>query len=362
MDPRLDVSNAGVIELLAGWFESCGFTVHTELVAAQPRKLNLIATCGTGAGGLVLAGHTDTVPCDASAWLGDPFVLREADGFVHGLGVSDMKNFFPVILEALDGLDLSRGRHGCTVIATCDEECTMNGARHLLARRQCLGRYAMLGEPTGLTPITRHKAVLSLAVGVRGRTGHASDPGLGVNAIDGMFEVLRELRAWRQNIRSGWHDDDFVIPYPTLNFGRIGGGDSTNRICGDCELQLDLRLLPGMDAVAVCEELDRLARRAVLDTGCTAAVWPLSAGTPALAPAGDSELVRFCEHETGRGADSAAFATEAPFLAALGSECVVLGAGDIGQAHQPNERLSLEQAAAMTRIVRHAMERFCLRP
>lgn len=359
MDPRLDMSNAGVVERLADWFDARGFTVRTEVVCEQPRKLNMIATLGDGDDGLVLAGHTDTVPCDATGWDSDPFVLREANGRVHGLGVSDMKNFFPVILEALDGLDLKHARHACAVVATCDEECTMNGARRILAHRVRLGRHALLGEPTGLVPITRHKAVMSLAVGVQGRSGHASNPALGANAIDGMFEVLQVLRSWRDAIRQSWRDDDFAIPYPTLNFGRILGGDSTNRICGQCELQIDLRLLPGMDAEVLREELDQRVRQAVLGTGCTASVRPLTAGTPALASSGGSDFVRFFEGVTGRRATTAPFATEGPFFAALGTECVVLGAGDIEQAHQPNEHLDLGRAAAMTRIVRQAIERYC---
>lgn len=361
-DPRLDQSNAGVIELLADWFAGRGFSVETQTVAEHPRKLNLIATSGAGDAGLVLAGHTDTVPCDAATWDGDPFVVSEGDGFVQGLGVSDMKNFFPVILEALDGIDLSHARRALTIVATCDEECTMQGARQLLAHGRCLGGHVLLGEPTGLAPVTRHKAVLSLAVAVRGRTGHASDPGLGANAIDGMYEVLHALRTWRESARQSWHDDDFAIPHPTLNFGRIRGGDSTNRICGDCELHIDLRLLPGMNASAVREDLDALVRRAVSVTDCTASVRSLTEGTPALAHAGDSEFIRFFERATGRPTRSAPFATEGPFFAAQGAECVVLGAGDIAQAHQPNERLSLDQAAAMSRIVRGAIERFCLQP
>ena len=92
--PTIDQGNRAVIELLAGWLEDLGF--HTEIMSLDdPRKANLIATLGTGPGGLVLAGHTDTVPCDDSLWRNDPFALTERDNRFYGLGTSDMKGFSP---------------------------------------------------------------------------------------------------------------------------------------------------------------------------------------------------------------------------------------------------------------------------
>ena len=67
---------------------------------ADPRKANLIATLGSGPGGLVLAGHTDTVPCDDTLWNNNPFALIEKDQRLYGLGTCDMKGFFPLAIEA----------------------------------------------------------------------------------------------------------------------------------------------------------------------------------------------------------------------------------------------------------------------
>jgi len=94
--PDWDMPNMAVIELLASWFDDLGF--KTEIMPlAQPGKANLIATLGEGDGGLVLAGHSDTVPYDKNAWQSDPFKLTERDGKLFGLGATDMKGFFPVI-------------------------------------------------------------------------------------------------------------------------------------------------------------------------------------------------------------------------------------------------------------------------
>src|SRR5690606_23884946 len=91
--PTIDQGNRAVIELLAGWLEDLGF--HTEIMPlADPRKANLIATLGTGPGGLVLAGHTDTVPCDDSLRPNDPFALPERDNRLSGLGTADREGSF----------------------------------------------------------------------------------------------------------------------------------------------------------------------------------------------------------------------------------------------------------------------------
>ncbi len=75
---EIDMSNLPVIHKLAGWFENLGF--HCDIMPLEePGKANLIATLGQGSGGLVLAGHTDTVPCDESLWKSSPFQLYEAN-------------------------------------------------------------------------------------------------------------------------------------------------------------------------------------------------------------------------------------------------------------------------------------------
>ncbi len=84
VSPQFDQSNRPVIDLLAGWLEDAGFAVRIEPLPGRPDKANLIATLGSGSGGLVLAGHTDTVPFDAGRWRYDPFGGMVADGRIYG--------------------------------------------------------------------------------------------------------------------------------------------------------------------------------------------------------------------------------------------------------------------------------------
>jgi acetylornithine deacetylase len=99
-EPALDQSNRGVIDLLAEWCQALGFRTEIQTLPSQPSKANLIAVLGEGTGGLVLSGHTDTVPFDEKLWQLNPFAATLRDERLYGLGATDMKGFFPVALEA----------------------------------------------------------------------------------------------------------------------------------------------------------------------------------------------------------------------------------------------------------------------
>lgn len=361
VDPRFNQSNRGVVELLAQWLSDLGFGVELMTVSKEPDKLNLIARLGQGSEGLVLSGHTDTVPFDEGAWTTDPFTLTEKEGRLYGLGSSDMKCFFPLAIEALRGLETGAFKRPLIILATADEESTMAGARMLAKRAKPLGRYALIGEPTGLQPVHMHKGVMMESIHLHGRAGHASDPRLGNNAIDGMYKVMGTLLEWREELRESHQNPLFEVGEPTLNLGNIHGGDSPNRICADCELQIDLRLLPGMPLEEVQGALKERVERAIAGTGLTLRVQPLFEGVPALATRKGSWIVRVTEQLTGQNAGTVAFATEGPFLSSLGMETVVLGPGDIRVAHQPDEFIAMERLKPMVELLRGLIVDYCLR-
>ena len=243
---HLDQSNLAVIEALAEWLEAAGFAVEVMPVPGHAGKANLIATLGQGAGGLVLAGHTDTVPFDAHRWTHDPFRLTEEGGRLYGLGTSDMKSFLALACEAARGLSAKDLRQPLVILATADEESSMSGAIALAEAGRPLGRYAVIGEPTGLKPVRMHKGIMAEAIRLIGRAGHSSDPSLGNNALEGMHELIGDILAWRAELQARYRHAAFQVAVPTLNLGHIHGGDSPNRICGECELHIDLRPTPGL--------------------------------------------------------------------------------------------------------------------
>ena len=362
-DPHFDQSNLEVIHLLAGWLESAGFTVEIEAVAQG--KANLIATLGDvgNPDGLVLSGHTDTVPYDLDQWTLDPFKATERNNRIYGLGSADMKSFFALAIAAAQRFSPKDLRQPLIILATADEESSMCGVKALVKQSRRLGRYAVIGEPTGLRPIRMHKGVMLESIRVRGQSGHSSDPSLGANAIEGMYAVLTELLAFRAELRQGFRNPVFKVDYPTLNLGSIHGGDNPNRICAHCETQIDIRPLPGMDLDELHQTLLRRLRPILAGApGLSLEVHKLFDGLPPFETPADAEIVRTSERLTGKPAAAVAFGTEAPFLSRLGLETVVMGPGSIDQAHQPDEYLALDQIEPTIDLLGRLIERFCVMP
>jgi acetylornithine deacetylase len=356
--PSWDMPNLPVIELLASWFSDLGFNIEITPLA-QTGKANLIATLGSGEGGLVLAGHSDTVPYDANRWQSDPFKLSEKDGKFYGLGATDMKGFFPVILEAVKPFLDKSFKHPLIILATADEESSMSGARALAAAGTPKARYAVIGEPTELKPIRMHKGIMMEMIRVRGQSGHSSNPALGKNALETMTQVMNELMNLRSELQLKYRNPSFAVQTPTLNLGCIHGGDGANRICGECELHFDLRLLPGMDNAELREAIQRRLTPLAETNGTDIVFSSLFEGIEPFDEPAESELVKVCEQLTGNTSDSVAFATEAPFLQQLGMQTVVLGPGSINQAHQPDEFISIDQIEPAVEIVRKLIQKFC---
>lgn len=358
--PHWDQTNRPVIDLLATWLGDLGFACEVQEVV--PGKFNLLASYGSGPGGLVLAGHSDTVPFDAALWKSDPLRLDERDGRWYGLGSCDMKGFFALIVEAVRPLLAQPFKQPLLILATCDEESSMSGARALADAGRPLGRAAVIGEPTGLRPIRLHKGVMMERIDILGRSGHSSDPSLGHSALEAMHEAVGELLALRGQWQKEYHNPLFNVPQPTLNLGCIHGGDNPNRICGQCSLEFDLRPLPGMAPehlrLEIRQRLQPLAERHQVKIDFA----PLFPSVPPYEQAANAELVHVAERLTGHAAGAVAFGTEAPYLQQLGCETLVLGPGDIACAHQPDEYLDMARLEPSVRLLRELIQHYCLSP
>ena len=360
IDPLLDQSNKGVVELLANWLQDLDFKVELMPVSDKPEKLNLIAYRGTGKGGLVLSGHTDTVPFNGNSWQQDPFVLTEKENKLYGLGAADMKCFFPLIIDTIQQLDVKEFKQPLIILATADEESTMAGARVLSESGKTLGRHALIGEPTGLIPIYMHKGILLEIIKLSGQAGHASDPALGNSALEGMHAVISALMEWRSELQEMHQNNEFKVPVPTLNFGSIHGGDNPNRICAECELSLDLRLLPGMDIEQVRSDLRLRANQAIAGSGLLVDFNPVFGGVPSMKTDINSDIIKLAEKLSGHSSSTVAFGTEGPYLNSMGMDTVILGPGDIDQAHQANEYIAMERFTPMLEILSQMIGHFCI--
>ena len=356
----LDMSNLPVIELLANWLQPLGFKTEIQHIK-DSNKANLIATLGSGSGGLILSGHTDTVPCDDSLWSSSPFAVDQRDNRLYGLGTADMKAFLALAIEAATSFDASQFQQPLIILATADEETSMSGAKAIAEAGYPKARFAVIGEPTSLKPIRAHKGMMMESIRLTGQSGHSSDPALGHNAMEAMYLVIGELMKWREELQAKHKNPFFKIPVPTMNFGHIHGGDNPNRICGSCELQIDIRPLPGMALEDLRHEMQTRLKRLLANHQIKIETVPLFEGISAVETPAESELVKMCEKLTGHTAGSVAFGTEAPFFKQMGIDAVILGPGSINQAHQPDEYIELASINPTVEILKQLIEKFCLK-
>ncbi len=355
-DPSWDEGNEKVINKLASWLQDLGFEL--QITEQEKGKYNLLARKGQGEGGLLLAGHSDTVPFDEGKWNFNPHALTEDNNRFYGLGTADMKGFFAFIIEAVKNIDWSKQTKPLYILATCDEETTMLGARRFTDEAPIQPDYCIIGEPTSLVPVRGHKGHVANAIRVTGRSGHSSDPSLGINAIEIMHEILFAMMKLRDKLIKEYHHPGFAIPHPTLNLGHIHGGDSPNRICGCCELHYDVRPLPGISL----DGLDNMLHGALKEIE---AKWP---GLIDIRPLHDAIPGYECEHDhpfvhqmesiTETASQTVNYCTEAPFLQQL-CPTLVLGPGSIDQAHQPDEFLAFEFIDPTIRILKDSIHNYC---
>jgi acetylornithine deacetylase len=307
----------------------------------------------------LLCGHSDTVPYDEGRWQSDPFKVKQADGKLFGLGSCDMKGFFAFILEALKTIPLNKLNKPLYILATADEETSMAGARFFAGQQLIKPSMAIIGEPTELIPIYKHKGHIAQSLNIQGKAGHSSDPDKGVNAIEIMHQAMGQLMDLQSQLKSQFHDAAFSVPHVTMNLGHISGGDAENRICGHCKLNFDMRVVPELDdeqALAMIDEalapvFAKYPNRLSLDL-----MYPTA---PAFACRDEQNILALAEQLTGKKFQSANYATEAPFINQLGCDTIILGPGSIEQAHQPDEYISLDYVNPTVHVLQQMIYKVC---
>ena len=358
--PDIDLSNIDVVNLLANWLDNMGFDTRVQALA-NSGKANLYARLGPDRpGGLVFSGHLDTVPCDPALWSSNPFAITATDLGYRGLGSTDMKGFFAVLVQSLKQFKAGQLSRPISLVATADEESTMSGARALQADAIETAAAVIIGEPTDMAPVYMHKGIMMEAIRISGTGGHSSDPRLGLNAMEVMQDVIAGLLQLRAQLQSQHHNAAFAVQVPTLNLGCIHGGDNPNRICSHCEVQFDLRTLPGQVNNSVRAQIDHLIDEMQARWNCPIERISLFEGVEAFEQARDSDLVRLAETTTGQPAKAVSFATEAPFFKALGAATIILGPGSINQAHRVDEYIPAAQIDPAINLYARMIQSYCI--
>ena len=197
---------------------------------------------------------------------------------------------------------------------------------------------------------------------ITGKAGHSSNPALGINALDALHDVMGELKTLRHDLAGRFQNAHFAVQTPTLNLGCVHGGDNPNRICGSCELAFDLRALPGMSNDDLRHEIRQRMSPIAAQNNVELTLDSLFPGIDPFEEHANSALVQMAEKFTGHTSAAVNYATEAPFLQNLGMETLILGPGNIDQAHQVDEYLALDQVEPCVDLLRNLITHFCQTP
>ena len=353
-------SNLPLIECIADHLRTLGVPLRLTYDEAR-RKANLFATLGEGRpGGVVLSGHTDTVPWDGQAWTHDPLGATLKDGRLYGRGSADMKGFIGLAVaqaQAFLNADLPFAVH---YAFSYDEEVGCFGVRHLIADLKDAGlapRLCLVGEPTSMVPAIAHKGVYRWRCCVKGKAAHSSLTPVAVNAIEAGARVVAHVAGLADKLRDNEpRYAGFDVPYSTAAVCVVQGGIADNVVPEDCRFHYEIRNLPGVDVETLQRQVTDYA--ATLEPAMKA-VDPASgfdfeslAAVPAFLAAADDPAVRLAQQLADTQATTlVAFGTEAGLFQQAGISSVVCGPGSIEQAHQADEYVSLTQLAACERYL-----------
>ncbi|MBY5932197.1 acetylornithine deacetylase [Tateyamaria omphalii] len=359
-------TNLPLVDWIEEYLNDHGITAHRHYHPDEP-KAALFAHVGPEVdGAVVLSGHTDVVPVDGQPWDTDPFVVTERDGKYFGRGTCDMKGFDALAIWAC--VEAHYAGKPMQIALSFDEEIGCLGAPPMIAAMQGIvpkGGPVIIGEPSMMKAVTGHKGGQAFHTHVVGYEVHSSLLPTGVSAIlEGakIIDFANHRNAENMSGRPSELAALFDPPFTTWHVGQVQGGTAHNITAKDCRFSMDFRAVPGDDVVALKEAY--LAHVAEVERGMKA-VRPearvdidIQFEVPPLVPEEDGAAERLVRALTGdNGTHVVSYGTEAGQFQAAGYSAVVCGPGDIAQAHQPNEFITVAQFQAGHAFMRDLVTR-----
>ncbi|MCW5849135.1 MAG: M20/M25/M40 family metallo-hydrolase [Anaerolineae bacterium] len=350
-------SNVAISDYLEATLQELGFvTEWLEYTDDQgERKVSLVGQRGQGTGGLAFFSHTDTVP--GVGWSRDPFAPVEEEGRLIGLGSADMKGPGAATVVAAASVPESELRHPVLVVFTADEEIGGGGAKQVAAESRLLrdaqSAAGIVAEPTRLIPVYAHKGGAQFIVTAHGVAAHTStDRGISANFL--IIPFLAEMAELAKTLKSDPRHQNAEFDPPTNGFNLVinDGGVPTNITPSKTVCRLGFRPMPGDRS----DELVAYIRSRAEAHGLEITWRKLD---PFYTPR-DSEIVQAALAATGaERAMTVPFGTDAFFLKTL-CPMVVLGPGNIAQAHTDGEWIEVAQLREAVAVYQQLIQRFCM--
>jgi len=348
-DSRSFVSNVAVADLIEAALPRFDIERLDYKDPAGVSKRVLVAHKGPMGGGLALSGHMDTVP--DTGWQDDPWSGRIEGGRLWGLGSTDMKGPVAACIAAATMLPDSVP---ITLLITTDEETTKQGAR-LICTDSALVRKArpaaiLVAEPTGMIPVRGHRSSINFVAVATGIQAHSST-GKGRNANWDLVPFLADMKVLQERLRDDptFHDADYDPVFSDFNCTIDNHGAPVNMTVPKATVRIKFRYSASIDPSAIVAAVHDSAARAGL------ALTEAREGAPPDTPS-NHPLIRLGSEVTGHPAITVPFGTDAAELQAI-APCVILGPGDVAQAHRPGEYLEIAELTAAIPVLATMAER-----
>lgn len=360
---RAESENPGGVEadavaVLASALKDAGAEVTLDEV--EHKRPNLRAQVGDagGEGGVLFLGHSDVVPA-GTGWSADPFTPRRDGDDLIGRGTTDMKGGLAAVVVALAAVHDEAPDVPITVLCTVDEEADARGIRHHVAHAPRT-RHALcvVAEPTSMTTITGCRGAANFQIEVRGHSAHAGRPSDGASAILAAADLIAVIEEDHARLAAQPHP---VLGAATWSIGTIDGGHGTSIVPDRCVLTVDRRTLPDEDPHEILAAICAATRERVLRSGRPGADAIEVTGTVEMTMPGftidptEPVVARIQDAVLAAGGDGATdvwtASCEGGFVCRHHEvDTVVLGPGDLpGQAHQPDERVSISELVRAAR-------------
>ena len=309
--------------------------IKSEISAFETGRSSVTASIGEGEG-LMLNGHTDTVPIGAEKYWKYGTEAKAVNGKLYGRGTSDMKGGIAAILSAISGLNFSRAKRRLVLTFVADEEVKSRGSEWLIKHKKELFRNVKLGiiaEPTDMNLQVAQKGHVEIGVTVKGISAHGSMPNLGRNAIVDMSKFMVALDKFQKNLKQ----KDKILGKGTINIGTIRGGQATNVVPDLCEVKIDRRLVPGETGKIAVSQIKKILDSLDVDYSIS----PYQSRPPFKLDE-KSRIVKFLSSIIPTKHTSTTGYTEAELYNSMAKiECVVFGPGTKKIIHKPNEYVSI---------------------
>lgn len=364
-------SNRALIDWVADRLEGIGvkaFVQHGD----EPGKANLFATIGPDdRPGVMLSGHSDTVPVDGETWTSDPFTLTERNGNLYGRGSADMKAFIACITTMAPAFAAAGLKSPVHIALSYNEETNMHGMR-LLAKHldgaAVKPAACIIGEPTTMKVVVANKGAAIWRVRVTGKPVHSSFRDQGVSAVETAAEIIAFMNRLQRDLNAAERHDGFEFPHTSIHAGYIHGGTAHNITAKDCEFVFEVRALPGVRARDVAQRVRDFCRERLLPgmraiAPETDIVIDEVLDAPGLDERGNKHLAQALMPMCGHGVPGrVSFGTEAGMLQEVGIQTVICGPGQIAVAHQADEFVEIEQLDRCNRFLESLAARLASAP